>query len=73
MSPSGHGTLCACEKSILTKTQGQVLMLHRVDQLKVTLTDVEYDMREMDLGSVWGNYLQNAATVSKPVCVCTRG
>lgn len=44
-------------------------MLHRVDQLKVTLTDVEYDMREMDLCSVWGNYLWNAATVSKPVCV----
>lgn len=46
-------------------------MLQRLYQLKVTLTDVEYDMREMDLCSVWGNYLWNAATVSKPVCVCT--
>lgn len=44
-------------------------MLQGLYQLKVTLTDVEYDMREMDLCSVWGNYLWNAATVSKPVCV----
>lgn len=47
-------------------------MFHGVYELKVTLNDVEYDMREMDLRSVWGNYLWNAATVSKPVCVSTR-
>lgn len=45
-------------------------MLQGLYQLKVTLTDVEYDMREMDLRSVWGNYLWNAATVSKPVFAC---
>ena len=32
-------------------------MLQGLYQLKVTLTDVEYDMREMDLRSVWGHYL----------------
>lgn len=32
-------------------------MLQGLYQLKVTLTDVDYDMREMDLCSVWGNYL----------------
>lgn len=46
-------------------------MLQGLYQLKVTLTDVEYDMREMHLCSVRGNYLWNAATVSKPVCACT--